>query len=383
MLSVMTTACLEKPVELGQAASEKPHPAFILLDEAESDLSWALISQHDTIMLQHDQGRVWWYIRDGGVAGEYVLRQLPADTTVKLDFSQEKITFLVQDQPVLTYQAGIRKPPGGLPEYYQRSGFIHPAYSPSGAVITDDFPTGHAHQHGIFAAWVRTEFNGQPVDFWNQQHQTGTVSFDSVADWRSGPVFAELKTVQQHIALRENDSTVVLSETWTIRVFNTADPYLWEIELLQTNISDLPLYLKPYLYGGMAFRGSKEWNDTLAAEGAMKTGPGEGGFRLSNGKDRLQGNHSHPEWVQMYGMTQGEPVSLTAFQQIHNPGYPQFVRVHPTMPYFCFTPYVKEGRTLRPGDSYRSLFYIMTANDTTRQLSEEYAKILSSDLSGN
>ena len=38
--------------------------------------------------------------------------------------------------------------------------------------MTDDFPPDHAHQHGLFFAWVSTSFDGHDVDFWNQSKKS-------------------------------------------------------------------------------------------------------------------------------------------------------------------------------------------------------------------
>ena len=35
--------------------------------------------------------------------------------------------------------------------------------SPRGTVVTDDYPDDHKHQHGIFTAWTKTEYEGRDV----------------------------------------------------------------------------------------------------------------------------------------------------------------------------------------------------------------------------
>ena len=65
--------------------------------------------------------------------------------------------------------------PRGSTPYYRRSGQIHPLYTPTGRVVSDDFPPDHAHQHGVFFAWVNTTFEGRHLDFWNQKEQTGRI----------------------------------------------------------------------------------------------------------------------------------------------------------------------------------------------------------------
>ena len=61
---------------------------------------------------------------------------------------------------VLTYQISDAVPDGVEPKY-ARSGFIHPITTPSGKVLTDDYPLPHhSHQHGLFFAWRKGKFKG-------------------------------------------------------------------------------------------------------------------------------------------------------------------------------------------------------------------------------
>ena len=107
--------------------------------------------------------------------------QMPADTKaifglskspdiekgkVTINQTSEGIEVLSDDKQVLFYQTAVASPPNGLPDYYKRSGMIHPLYSPTGQILTDAFPAGHTHHHAIFNAWVNTKFKGEKVDFW-------------------------------------------------------------------------------------------------------------------------------------------------------------------------------------------------------------------------
>src|SRR5262249_56290388 len=66
-------------------------------------------------------------------------------------------------------------PEPGIKEAFKRAGYIHPVYSPSGRVVTDDYPSDHYHQHGIMFAWTKTEFEGRQPDFWNMGNGSGSV----------------------------------------------------------------------------------------------------------------------------------------------------------------------------------------------------------------
>jgi hypothetical protein len=342
-------------------------PLMLLLPELDTAEMYILTEGKDQWPLQHLEKTKWVCIPDRTIeAGEevnmhIVQRENVGKDQLELHRNDSSLSVSVGNQTVLVYNTSI-KLEKGIPEYYQRSGFIHPAYSPDGLILTDGFPIGHRHQHGIFFAWVNTVFEDKKVDFWNQQHQTGTVLFDSIVAHKTGPVFAEFVTRQQHVALQKADSVVVLSEQWTVRVYNLTDYFMWDIHVLQENVSDSTLYILPYHYGGLGVRGSAEWNDTTVMEGVELTGPGKGGFITSEGKGRLEGNHSRPQWVTMFGEVDQTKVNLTVIQNKSNPGAPHYVRIHPTMPYFCYVPVVENGLELHPGDLHSSSYRILTYN---------------------
>ncbi|XOV94779.1 MAG: PmoA family protein [Bacteroidota bacterium] len=314
--------------------------------------------------LQRLTANQWVFISDTLPTGEsdvYALRFSPEEPDSEVVISQKngQLTVHVDNRSVLTYQMETIYPPEGFPQYYQRGGYIHPAYSPGGEIITDGFPLGHMHQHGIFFAWVNTLFQGRDTDFWNQQDETGTVLFDSLISVVQGPVYGEFVSSQTAVAFNGQDTIKVLAERWNVKVYNVADYFVWDIQVQQENISDEVLQILPYHYGGMAFRGSSQWNDTTAVAGVELAGPGQGGFLTSDGYGR-KGNHTNPAWVSMFGAVDGSPVNLTVMGSDQNYRVPQYVRIHPTMPYFCFTPVVEYGFDFNPGDIYKATYRVFT-----------------------
>lgn len=245
------------------------------------------------------------------------------------------------EKGVLHYSVAEQFPPDSLPVYYRRSGFIHPLFSPSGVIVTDGFPVGHTHQHGIFMAWVNTLFRGEKVDFWNQQKETGTVEHFSLDTLISGPVFAKAVVRLRHRALAFGPA---LEEEWVIRVFHNSDPLLWELDSRQVNITEDTLHLLEYHYGGLGIRGSKYWSPDDKAHfydtARVLTGAGDA---------RPAANHTHPGWVALYGDTPSGMAGIAALDHPDNFRFPQAVRVHPEMPYFCFAPVVDGPFALAPG----------------------------------
>jgi hypothetical protein len=73
-------------------------------------------------------------------------------------------------------------------------------------------------------------------------------------------------------------------------------------------------------------------------------------------KERIEANHTKPDWVRMSGWVEGGEAGLLAMAHQDNFRAPQSIRVHPEMPYFCFAPCVDGGFYIAPGDSYSSRY---------------------------
>lgn len=261
---------------------------------------------------------------------------------VRCEGDGRQLVLRVGDRSVLNYHHRMMESPSGIDPRYRRSGHIHPLLTPAGRAVTDDFPPDHAHQHGIFFAWVNTTFAGHPVDFWNQMGRTGAIEHVAIEGLVQGPVFAEFRVRLRHLDTTASDSPrAVLEELWSVRTYNLDQRFLVDIDSTQTCL-DEPLTINEYHYGGMGVRGQRQWFDAEAGDRG-KPNParrGEFAFVTSEGKDRLAGNHTRPEWVSMSGKVDSEPATLTVMGHPTNFGFPQPVRLHPTKPYFCFAPMV-------------------------------------------
>ena len=287
--------------------------------------------------------------------------------------TEDVIRITLRDKPVLTYQKAIVASPDGMEAVYSRSGYIHPVCTPSGKEVTGDFPVDHPHQHALFFAWTSTMFEGRKVDFWNQKLQTGRIAHAEVLSVFNEPDSAgfSVKIVHSDLSAPGGEKPV-LNEIWTVRVHVTApgDPYLFDIESVQTCASESPLTLNEYRYGAMAIRGNPQWfnpeyADAMAAwEKEKKKNPDAspptiappGDFLTSEGKHRLDGNHTRPNWVDMFGPINGEAAGVAVFSHPSNFRSPQPVRLHPSKPYFCFSPVVLDEFQIAPGEEYTSRY---------------------------
>ena len=285
------------------------------------------------------------------------------------------------DKPVLAYNHATIQSPPGIDPVYQRSGYIHPVFDPKGRGVTGDFPPDHAHQHALFFAWVNTTFHGQRVDFWNQLQKTGCVEHSEIEDQISGSVFAQFCVRLTHSAFEGDKAVPVLSETWTVRAFNSSNGFLFELESDQRCASNDALAVNEYHYGGMALRGASQWFDETIARNiqrAMKRKAAtdelakirlKRDYLTSEGKTWIDGNGTRARWVEMHGMIDSERSGIVVMCHPSNFRAPQPVRLHPQKPYFCFAPMILGTFAIKPGDTFvsRYRYYVHTGEPDARQ----------------
>ena len=277
-----------------------------------------------------------------GNSATYLLQKNQAVAKGKLEVVQDAagISLRVNRKQIFYYHLAEAKPPVDSPAYYQRSGFIHPLRTPSGRIVTDDFPAGHAHQHGIMMAWANTSFKNANVDFWNQQNKTGNVRHAKLISVEQGSALAQIKLQLQHYSHQHG---IILNEMWTINCYPFANYYLFDIISEQENTTSDSLLLKKYHYGGMEFRGSREWN-----EDDKKHFTNKWIVQTDSGFDTSNANAKPAAYVDVSGMVNGKYCGVTVFSFPSNFRYPEPIRLHPTMPYWCFAPTVNEGFTIAP-----------------------------------
>jgi len=303
----------------------------------------------------------------------------------------------IGDVELLRYNKVALPAPIGIDPNYARSGYIHPIRTPSGVIVTGDFAPDHAHQHALFSAWTNTTYHDQKVDFWNQQKGTGLVSFLRTARNLEASDHGEFVVIQKHDALKIADKPkTILKEVWRVSAEVAAnragqDHFVFNIEQTQTNVTDKPLTIKDFHYGGMALRGHNQWFTQQSAEALQKlnpktTKPGDypsleitrHRFITNEGKRRMAGNLSRPNWVDLSGLVDGHVVGITVMSHPDNFRHPQPVRLHPTKPYFCFSPCAAGAFEIGPGETYQARYRYVVHDgepnvDQLNQLWKHYA----------
>lgn len=317
---------------------------------------------------------IWWPL----VAWVTVIgtSSLSAGESMSIEQTDQGITIKQGEAVVLTYVKVAPKAPAGMDPVFERSGCLHPVQSPAGRTVTTMFPADHAHQHGIFTAWVNTTYDGQPVDFWNLAGRTGRVLHERVVS-----TFQEGKSAGFEVDLihRAEESKVdVLRERWKVTGYATDGPYhQFDLETTQTALTDKPLIVNKYHYGGVALRGPVRWlND---ADGYARQHPEltreATGFLNDLGSDRAEGNHEHARWVALWGLIDDQPVSIAVLCHADNFRAPQAARLHPTKPYFCYAPCVDASFTIDREHPFKSRyrFLVTDARPDPEWLTQQWA----------
>ena len=243
------------------------------------------------------------------------------------------------------YNHGLIPPPEGNSDFYVRSGFIHPIWTPDGKVLTRIHPSDHIHHMGLWNPWTKTMFEGREVDFWNLGEGQGTVRFKKFNELFSGPVFGGFQALQQHIDFTApGGEKPALNELWDVKVWNipdTPDAWLWDFTTTQWTAGESPLEILKYRYGGFGFRGTADWNGQNSD------------YLTSEGKTREDGNGTRAKWCDVHGITDEGPAGVIFMNHPDNMEFPEPMRIWPQGDvYFGYCPVVENGFTMQPGDKY-------------------------------
>jgi hypothetical protein len=338
--------------------------------------------------IQYDDrgARLWWLAEGSMPAGAKRSYRLQAATPVALPGvtmvdTAQAVEARIGDKPLLRYSKAHIEAPAGANPLYGRSAHLHPVWTPSGAVVTDEFPPDHLHQSGIFLAHTKAKFEDRDVDFWNLAGGKGRVRFKELKGLVSGPVFGELRTEHEHVdytaaADKESDpktgGKVALLETWEVRVWNLGSKSnYWLLDITSTSkcATDSPLQLPEYHYGGMAIRAARPWT------------PQHVQFLTSEGKDRIQGNHTRARWCEVSGLIGDRAAGVLLMTHPDNFRFPEPLRIHPTMPYMVYTPSFLGDWEIRPGTTHQSRYRFVIHDgempaETAERLWQDFAEPL-------
>ncbi len=251
---------VNSPVQLTAASLENGLQLFEVTDKGEYAVSFQIEQGPDY--------KIWWQVEGLLKEGNIRVFELRAKdkksnySEVPIRKDDEAYILFNGNLPVLHYNHAKAELPEGVDTAYSRSGFIHPLFSPAGKVLTSIQPPDHIHHYGLWNAWTRTQFMGKQVDFWNLGDKQGRVDFAGTISTIQGDVFQSLKTLHQHVALKdEGGGDIALNEELEVRVFDSGK----DINIIDYTTSfncahPEGIFLEEYRYGGFVFRGSEKWN---------------------------------------------------------------------------------------------------------------------------
>lgn len=313
--------------------------------------------------LRDSQGReVPLQIREG--EGAFIVRRLAAGSTesyrlesgtsearvegVNLKREGGRIVVRTGEDRLLDFQEEKSTPPDpGIADYYSRGGYIHPVYSPAGIVVTGDYPPDHFHHHGIWFAWVKTEYEGRHPDFWNVQDKLGRLDFKGVEGLWSGPVHGGILARFHSIDILAPEPKAVVDDRWELRIYAIGrGPQAYRMfDLVSTQhiIGNSPLKLPTYRYGGIGIRGNEQW----IGEGDKTR------FLTSTGeRDRIKAHESRATWCHMGGLVDGKFTGIATLAHPENFRSPEPMRVNPKIPFLNFAPSQAGDWEMVPGRTY-------------------------------
>jgi hypothetical protein len=335
------------------------------LDRRETVVSFALPAdfKSGSYALRDDSGQMIPLQIDSERRASFVLPALKAGQTKTyrlvpagskaapgVDFTRRNdgVDFKVAGRNVFSFvttPAGL--PANDIKPIFLRGGYIHPVFTPSGHLVTDDYPSDHYHHHGIWFAWTKTEFEGGHPDFWNVGDGTGRVEFESLDRVWNGSVYGGFKSRQRYVALTGAAPKTALNEEWDVRVYNVGQGdkgkryFLFDIVATQQCATNSPLVLDEYRYGGMGIRGHRNWKDKSKVW-----------FLTSEGKTRENGNATRGRWFHMSGPVDNEIAGIAVLDHPDNFRSPQPMRLNPDDPFFNFAPSQLGRFEIKPGEKF-------------------------------
>ena len=239
-------------------------------------------------------------------------------------------------KPVLRYNFGLMTQFPDKASKFDRAGYFHPLWAPSGEEITGDFNPNHAHHRGLWFAWVKADAGPVKANFWEIQEGRGKVVNKAIAPIE-GPAFAGFVAHNDWLSA----DTLLLKETLRARAYAAPTQLrIFDLDDRQ-EAADADVVLGKIHYGGLGFRGRDDWDGPKAPLDAL----------TSEGKIRANANQTNARWIDYTGPLGKEGWGgILVIEHPSNPRYPNRLRVHPTMCFFSTTLCQTEPYTIKRGE---------------------------------
>jgi len=302
-------------------------------------------------------------------AGESLTLSLAANNgqsaeVVRVRPGNDGLSLSADGKEVLNFRTDKDKVPrADIPSTILRAGYLHPVRSPSGAIVTGDYPSNHAHHHGIWTPFTKAVFQGRTTDFWNMQSKKGEEQLRAVGRLWAGEVHGGFDAELRMTDLSGPAPVDALIDRWSVKAYAIKGPakpmHVFDLTTTQTCATNDPLELPEYHYGSFGLRGSEEWN---GKEGAR--------FLTSEGiTDRKKGDGARARWCYLGGKTSAGISGTAVLGFPDNFRFPMPLRLHPDMPYFSIVPQKLGAFSIQPGKPYVTRYrFVVTDGEPDAKL---------------
>ncbi|MDR1676388.1 MAG: PmoA family protein [Tannerella sp.] len=274
---------------------------------------------------------------------------------MQVEDNQKALILKKGNQNILQYNYAHVEPPAGVDKSYGRSGFIHPAYSPGGNILTTIQPKDHYHHYGIWNPWTRVLYDGKMYDLWNIADKQGTVRAKDIEVTYRGNIFAGYAANLDHYIFTSGEEIVIMNECWKVRAWNVPEGFLWDFESHLYPSTPLPVLLKEYRYAGFGYRATEDWTKENCE------------MLTSEGKTRQQIDGSTARWIFITGATGTGRSGLLFMGHPGNYNSPEPLRIWDENAnggrgdvFINFAPTKNRDWELKPGERYLLRYRILS-----------------------
>jgi hypothetical protein len=302
-------------------------------------------------------------------AGESLTLSLAANNrqsaeVVRTRPGSDGLSLSAEGKEVLNFRTDKDKVPRtDIPATILRAGYLHPVRSPSGAIVTGDYPSNHAHHHGIWTPFTKAVFQGRTTDFWNMQAKKGEEQLRAVGRLWAGEVHGGFEAELRMTDLSGPAPTDALIDRWSVRAYAVPGApkpiHVFDLTTTQTCATNEPLELPQYHYGSFGLRGPESWD---GKDGAR--------FLTSEGiSDRKKGEGTRARWCYLGGKTSAGLSGTAVLGFPDNFRFPMPLRLHPDMPYFSIVPQKLGPFSIEPDMPYVTRYrFVVTDGEPDAKL---------------
>mgnify|MGYP000684080771 CR=1 FL=1 len=325
-------------VELAESTRGLKIPVSLNLDaitfQADSLLSLVQIKNgsREEVPFQIEQGeerKLYWFVSNDSGDSQTLHFELESKKSnpideMKIKKDGETLVISSKDNHLLSYQYATMYPPAGVDSAFQRSGFIHPLWTPHGQVLTRVQPPDHYHHYGIWNPWTHVLFEGDTIDFWNLVKKEGTVRFAKFTSTESGSVFSEYDALHEHVVFKNESEKVALNEIQSVRVYQpqtNQDCFIVDLVMKYNCTTESPVTLLEYRYEGFGWRTTEKWDKNNSE------------VLSSQGKDRIGVDGSKERWAIVQGELDDDYGGVVMMSYPSNYNHPEPMRVWPINQY--------------------------------------------------